>query len=328
MGHDPKDDDDEPTRHSSPELRAWQQKLRELESSGKLPPKTSTDNDPTNTAVTQPKPPTLPHVNRPTLRPRGALPPPTLPPRTNTERAAAAAAPIGTHTFARLPDELRGALVASGQLLVLADGDPLPAAAAYHVLAGEVSVHTAHFSGVRLGKGAALLARGTLDGPAPQLRARGEKTTLVCWPGKTFAEAIGRYPWVEVDLRQTTDRVLAICGAAEGPLARTESAHYLDTIHHFELLVLAPGELLLAAGTSFPGLCVVGAGSIEIDASREAPGSVLFPMMALQGAPAPRACRAGPQGALVLVALAGKARELAIAYQPLREILQAAMLGP
>lgn len=280
--------------------------------------------DNTSTAVTQPNTPA--RVPRPPVRPRGALPPPTLPPRTSPPQVTVSA--FGAHTFARLPEDLRATLVASGQLVVLADRARLPDATAYHVLAGGIRASTMQFAGVTLGKGAALLGHGSVAAPQPKLHAEGEKTTLVCWHGRTFADAVSRYPWVEVELRQVTDRVVALCGAAVGPLADRVDA-FLQTMQHFELLVLAPRELLVGAGAALPGLCVLGAGSLEIEgAPTAAAGHVLFPMAALQGAKAPRACRAGPLGALVLVALAAKARELAVTYRPLREILQAGTNGP
>ncbi len=212
--------------------------------------------------------------------------------------------------FGDLPDEAR---------------DAFAQAATVHSLAVDEEV-----SGfARLGAGAVLRARGTIEQVAP-LRLVGalEGARVATWDELAVADAFRTCLWVEDELRVAGDLLQALVGVTMGPLGeRLDPVLRADVTSRLRLRTLAEHEIFATRGNLVSGLLVVGAGELELLAEDGEPngtvlrpGEFVFPNEALRAGPAPNSLRAGKGGALVLLAERGVAQELLVTCPPLLEI--------
>lgn len=242
----------------------------------------------------------------------------------------------GVTELADLRDEGRETFAQAGRVTALGVGDAAPSFALALVVSGEVDVMVAGHAApaLRLRNGAVLRSRGTL-GVSHELRlvAAGPDVAVATWEEPAVLAALRPCPWVEDALRVAGDRVQAAAGASLGPLGRhLEAAHRFELVARMQLRTYLPGETVLARGAPVASLVVVGTGELELhdgntpaSVLRRVPaGEPLFLGSLVGGATAPRAVRAGDQGAVALCLDARAARELVTVWPPLLDLANAA----
>ena len=232
--------------------------------------------------------------------------------------------------FADLPDDVRDTFAAAARVTTLGAEEEEAGFALAYVISGEVDVLAAVVDtpAARLKPGAVLRARGTVDSSIA-LRVVGTPATarVAVWNDDAVATALGACPWVEDDLRASSDRFQALAGATMGLLADKLDVSLRDALlGSLETRVLAEGEVLAEAGESVPGVVVVGVGELELVtgdkvSSRVTSGEFLFPLEVLGGAKARATARAGKGGAVVLMGGRARTQELVATYPSLLEIL-------
>jgi len=130
--------------------------------------------------------------------------------------------------------------------------------------------------------------------------------TIASWDRLQLESALKSCPWVLEDLQRLGDRLSALAGATMGALGDLDEGSRLAAFERLTLRVLAPAEVLVAAGGELGGLNVVGGGAIivaKLDSSIEfSVGDVVLPETVLEGGTTAGEVRAGPGGALLLTA--------------------------
>jgi CRP-like cAMP-binding protein len=230
--------------------------------------------------------------------------------------------------LADLPEEAQAELAASGQLLHLAAGKELMLSeGAGLITQGQVHVTlpSSDVSAGRVGAGAVVAARASVESGPLRLIADGEQIHLVRWSDEQLTSAMRDCPWVVDDLRQLADRLYAHAGAGLGPLgARLDDALRAAVYERMQVRVLAPDEVVAERGKLLKGLFVVARGDLLVGAGGEekiSAGQFVFPASVIGAAPAPADVKASSKGALVLFATRPVAHELMMSVPPLLEIL-------
>jgi hypothetical protein len=231
--------------------------------------------------------------------------------------------------LADLPEEAQAALAATGQLLTLNSGQELVLReGAALITRGTVHVTLTYsdVSAARIGAGAVVAARGSVEAGPLRLIADSAQTHVVVWTEEKMTQAMRDCPWVVDDLRLLADRFQAHASAGLGPLGeRLDDALRAAVYERLQVRVLSPDESVAERGKPLKGLFVVAVGELEVasDASHRPirPGEFLFPSCVIGAEPAPHDVRAGPKGGLVLFATRPVAHELMMSVPPLLEIL-------
>ena len=231
--------------------------------------------------------------------------------------------------LADLPEEAQSALAATGQLhtlnsgqdLVLREGAALITRGTVHV-----TLTYSDVSAARIGAGAVVAARGSIEAGPLRLIADSAQTHVVTWTEEKMTQAMRDCPWVVDDLRLLADRFQAHASAGLGPLGeRLDDALRAAVYERLQVRVLSPDESVAERGKPLKGLFVVAVGELEVasDPSHRAirAGEFLFPSCVIGAEPAPHDVRAGPKGGLVLFATRPVAHELMMSVPPLLEIL-------
>lgn len=232
-------------------------------------------------------------------------------------------------TLADLPEEAqlelagRGRLVAltSSEEFVLREGAALITRGQVHV-----TLPFSDVSGERIGSGAVVAARGSLEAGPLRLIADAERTHLVTWSDEHLSQAMRDCPWVVDDLRQLADRLVAHASAGLGPLGeRLDDALRAAVYERLQVRLLSPDESIAERGKPLKGLFVVAVGELDVgsgaEATRIGPGQFVFPGCVIAGEPAPHDVKASSKGNLVLFATRPVAHELMMSVPPLLEIL-------
>ena len=233
-----------------------------------------------------------------------------------------------------LPDEVQAELARQARLATLGAGDQVGAFGAALVLRGSLAIMAvgSEAAGVYAEAGELVSTQGTVDDSVEMRVVAGEDSTLVAvWGPAVLGAAMANCPWVDEELRVVADRYLALAGAATGELGSRfdDSLRFLVTARS-RVRSLLPGETIVDAGKPLDGMCVIGAGRIELlqhqgDALNVervlVPGEFLFPDAVLSGAIAPQAARAGAGGALILVVSTPDVLELVMMVPQLLELL-------
>jgi hypothetical protein len=230
-----------------------------------------------------------------------------------------------------LPDDARAAFAVAAKVQVLAREDEVSGFALALVLEGEVDVSATIVDAAaqRMGPGAVMRARGTIEQFAPvRLIGASPSARVATWDEQAVTEAFRTCPWVEDELRAAGDRLQALVGITMGPLGeRLDATLRADVMSRLQLRALAEHEVITTKGGATVGLLVVGGGELELLGDDGAPsgavlhpGEFLFPNESLRAAPAPSTVRASRGGALVLLAERGVAQELLVTCPPLLEI--------
>ena len=230
--------------------------------------------------------------------------------------------------LADLPEEAQSELSKSGQLLVLASGQRLVLSeGAALITRGTAHVTLMHsdVSAARVGAGAVIAARGSVEAGPLRLIADSAQTHVITWSEEKLTQAMRDCPWVVDDLRLLADRFQAHASAGLGPLGeRLDDALRAAVYERLQVRVLAPGEIVAERDKPLKGLFVVAVGELEVSSPRNRalrPGEFVFPGCVIGAEPAPHDVRAGPKGSLVLFATRPVAHELMMSVPPLLEIL-------
>ena len=230
-----------------------------------------------------------------------------------------------------LPDDTRDAFARRAKLHDLDRGDEVTAFALALVVQGPVDVGTTlvDVPGGRVETGAVVRSRGTLETVAPlRLVAAADKVRVATWGEEEVAAAFAGCPWVEDELRASSDLPHALVGVTLGRLGdRLDPGLRAQITSKLALRALAGREVFVQAGAPIPGFLIVGAGELELVSPSGAPtgavlrpGAFLFPSEVLRAAPAPSTVRASAAGALVLMCDRRVAQELLVTCPPLLEI--------
>jgi hypothetical protein len=231
--------------------------------------------------------------------------------------------------LADLPEEAQAELSRSGQLLTLSSGQHVVLRdGAALVTRGTVHVTLLHsdVSAARVGAGAVVAARGSVEAGPLRLIADSAQTHIVSWSEEKLTSAMRDCPWVVDDLRLLADRFQAHASAGLGPLGeRLDDALRAAVYERLEVRVLSPEECIAERGKPLKGLFVVAVGELSVDSddnhSTLRAGEFLFPGCVIGAEPAPHDVKAGPKGGLVLFATRPVAHELMMSVPPLLEIL-------
>ncbi len=232
-------------------------------------------------------------------------------------------------SFSDLPDDARVAFAAAAKIDRLAEGEEVSHFALAYVVEGEVDVAATVVDApaMRLRKGAVLRSRGTTNEAVPmRLVATGAGATVATWGDDEVAAAFNSCPWVEDDLRAAADRMLTLVGITIGPLGERLDASIREAIvARLTIRTLEPGEVVVNAGETVPGLLLVGIGELELAKAEGVSaivgsGEFLFPTEVLGAGSAPYTARAGAGGALVMFGDRHVAQELLVTCPPLLEV--------
>ena len=270
----------------------------------------------------------------PPPRSSGRLIPPPIPPPEPRDAASAVSNGVDlsqVEALSDLPDDARDEFAMAATVVTLARDDEAAGFALALVLDGSVdlSATIVDAAAQRLGAGAVLRARGTIDAIAPmRLVGAAPQSRVATWDEDAVTHAFRTCPWVEDELRAAGDLHQALVGITMGPLGeRLDASLRSDVASRLRLRPLAEHEAIATRGQPVPGLVVVGAGELELLDEKGAPsgavlrpGEFLFPNEALRAAPAPNTVRASRGGALVLMAERGATQELLMTFPPLLEI--------
>ena len=252
-------------------------------------------------------------------------------------KAAAAASVIATpaklgldevEAFTDLPDDARAAFAAAAEVNVLAEGEEVSGFALAYILSGTVDVAATMVDApaARLAAGAVLRSRGTTDDGVPMRLIGVSSGVVATWSDTEVQTAFRTCPWVEEDLRTAADRLQTLVGVTIGPLGeRLDASIREQIIGRLTMRTLSPGEVVVTAGQSVPGLLLVGVGEIELVDGDTVTGTVgsgefVFPGEVLGAGAAPRTARAGAGGALILFGDRMIAQELLVTCPPLLEV--------
>jgi hypothetical protein len=230
--------------------------------------------------------------------------------------------------LADLPEEAQSELSKSAQLLVLASGQQLVLSEGAALITrgtAHVTLMHSNVSAARVGAGAVIAARGSVESGPLRLIADSAQTHVVTWSEEKLTQAMRDCPWVVDDLRLLADRFQAHASAGLGPLGeRLDDALRAAVYERLQVRVLAPGEIVAERDKPLKGLFVVAVGELEVSSARGRPlraGEFVFPSCVIGAEPAPHDVKAGPKGSLVLFATRPVAHELMMSVPPLLEIL-------
>lgn len=232
--------------------------------------------------------------------------------------------------FEDLPEDAQQKLAASAVMTELGPDEEVLSFAAALVTQGRVGIMPA-IADVAAGiaqPGDVVFTRGTLDeGVLLRVVALQAGTRVATWSTESLAAALSDCPWVADELRLVADRFQALAGSVLGPLGdRLDDSLRGLVTPKLDVRAYGPGEIIVTQGKPVPGLHVVGAGRVEIiegEAITEelTAGEFLFSAEVLAAGKAHATARAGPGGALLLVASRSVAHELLVSVPPLLEIL-------
>ncbi len=175
----------------------------------------------------------------------------------------------------------------------------------------------------RLDKGSVILGLGTLRHANPlRLVATNGAAKVAIWDEATTHRTLSEFAAVERRLRLAADRHQALVGAVMGSLGdRLDEATRHEVMSRLALRHLVSGTVFAEPGDPFPGLLLMGAGSIELGESDQlSPGEFLFPHLVLTPGRCPTRATAGDGGALVLVADRATTQELILTMPSLLEV--------
>jgi hypothetical protein len=229
--------------------------------------------------------------------------------------------------LADLPEEAQAELAAGGQLLTLTSGQTVVLReGAALITRGTVHVTLTYsdVSAARVGAGAVVAARGSVEAGPLRLIADSAQTHVVTWTEEQMTQAMRDCPWVVDDLRLLADRFQAHASAGLGPLGeRLDDALRAAVYERLQVRVLSPEESVAERGKPLKGLFVVAVGELNVSDQHRPirAGEFLFPSCVIGAEPAPHDVKAGPKGGLVLFATRPVAHELMMSVPPLLEIL-------
>lgn len=230
----------------------------------------------------------------------------------------------GVDAFTDLTDDARSDLARVATLRRYAKGQRVEPFALAFVVSGNVDIMASDRPTVatRLGAGAVLRARGTLDEPIPLRLVCSSEAVVATWSVNSMQVGLGPCPWVADDLRASADRFQALAGSTLGALGDKLSVELRTSIvERLAIRIFAEGEAIVTEGVPVPGLLLVGAGRVDLESDDVAPtqvgaGQFVLPAEALSAGASPATVRASRGGALVLIGDRKTTQEL-FATEPL-----------
>jgi hypothetical protein len=231
--------------------------------------------------------------------------------------------------LADLPEEAQSELAECAQRVTLNMGEAYvleEGAALITRGTAHVTLTFSDVSAARVGVGAVIAARGSIESGPLRLIADAAQTHVVTWTEAQLAGAMRDCPWVVDDLRVLADRFQAHASAGLGPLGeRLDDALRAAVYERLQVRVLSPDESVAERGKPLKGLFVMAVGELNVASGaaqhRIGAGEFLFPGCVIGAEPAPHDAKAGPKGGLVLFATRPVAHELMMSVPPLLEIL-------
>jgi hypothetical protein len=228
--------------------------------------------------------------------------------------------------LADLPEEAQSELAATGRLVILGSGENVvlrEGAALITKGTAHVTLTYSNVSAARVGAGAVVAAKGSVEAGPLRLIADATQTHVVTWTDQQLTQAMRDCPWVVDELRLLADRFQAHAGAGLGPLGqRLDDALRAAVYERLQVRVLSPEESIAERGKPLKGLFVAAIGELNVGTEGALrSGEFLFPSCVIGAEPAPHDVKAGPKGGLVLFATRPVAHELMMSVPPLLEIL-------
>jgi hypothetical protein len=228
--------------------------------------------------------------------------------------------------FGDLPSEVQVELAKSAKIVELAVDEEVSGFGVALLLSGSAVVCPTIADAAALALDEAALAPALTahpDGSSIRVVAT-MPSRVATWDKAVIESCLRSCPWVLEDLVARGDRVAALTGATMGPLGDLDESSRFMTLENLSVRSLAPAEVLVAAAGEVAGLTIVGLGSIVQGAGDATfgAGDVVLAGSVLEGGPAPAEIKAGPEGALVLVATRMKTLELFSTIPSLIELLR------
>jgi hypothetical protein len=233
-----------------------------------------------------------------------------------------------------LPPQSQAEFARLARIERLAAEEETSAFAVALVLEGEVALMPtiADVACARAATGEVVFTHGSLEEAiALRVVAGDQGAAVAIWDSEAWLRATADCPWVADELRILADRFQALAGASMGALGdRFDESLREAVTSRCQVKALLPGEVLVEAGSTVPGMQVIGGGRIELteadgDGLRVVdelgPGDFLFPEQVLSAGKAPQGARAARSGALMMYADRMTAHELLVSVPPLIELL-------
>jgi hypothetical protein len=236
--------------------------------------------------------------------------------------------------LADVPDDEREKILGTGEMMALLPDEETDAPAIVIVLHGELEVRVrgrpSTLEIITVDQVRLLAPTKPCDGDL--IVVGGKKgARILALPHEAIEMLRAAAPWVAQDLEPSSDDLHVVAGALRGEMGRRlDDALLREILGCAETMRLAPGAIVVKNQELVRALVVLGAGALSLrvadapDAQEIGalePGEVLFPSELLSRTAAPSTVRAGPDGAVVLVATRAATEELLVTYPPLLEIL-------
>jgi hypothetical protein len=213
-------------------------------------------------------------------------------------------------------------LVRAARVVLCSVDVTLPPFALALVLEGEVAALAEDGAEIcRAGQGEIVRTKGSFDQGDDSIThvVTAPDTTLALWTEGELTRALGGHMILEYELKKEGDRLVAWASVLRSSLgARLHVDVRRRLAERLAPLSLMPGDELVGAGASVPGILLVAAGTVVLDDGKQslAPGDFVFPEQAMGAGKAKVAARAGESGAVVLSADRRATQEL-FATEPL-----------
>lgn len=259
---------------------------------------------------------------------------PALQPQNTPSVSTIVLDPDRFEVLADVPDDARAAMAQAAERVVLLPDEAVPAPAMVIVLTGELEVRAKGYV-TRLDA----IGAGQVRLLVPFAPAEGELEIVGGSKGARFLsldvkqiEALrAAAPWVVQELEPASDDVHVVAGALRGKHGRRLDGGILDALlARAKTMRLGPDAKVVKQGEAVRALILLGAGRLSLRSGAESdapeigslsPGDILFATELLGRLPAPATVRAGPEGAMVIVATRAATEELLVTVSPLLEIL-------
>ncbi len=230
--------------------------------------------------------------------------------------------------LADLPETAKRALARTAAIERLESDDEVANFGLAVVIDGEVGVAPTIVDAFveRLDKGSVVLGFGTLThANALRLVAVNGSAKVAVWGKPTARRLLSEFSAVERRLKLAADRHQALVGAVMGPLGdRLDESTRREVVGHLSLRHLVSGTVFAEANAAFPGLLLMGAGTIEVEYENPrhlSPGEFLFPRLVVSPGRCPSRVVAGEGGALVFVADRATTQELLLSIPSFLELV-------
>ena len=242
--------------------------------------------------------------------------------------------PSRFEVLADVPEDALESLVSASDTIALLPEEQQSAPPMIVVLAGELEVrapgYTTRLDVVGVGQ-VRLLAPLSPAAGSLHVVAGAKGARYLAVPNRAVEALRQAAPWAMQELEPASDDVHVVAGALSGKLGARLDGGILDAVlARAKTMRLGPNVPVLKQGEVVRALIIVGAGELSLRLGNDPeameiatldPGEVLFPTELLARGPSPSTVRAGPRGALVVVATRSATEEMLVTVPPLLELL-------